>query len=348
MVKRSSLYRRLPSKRSWLMMKKSLWQGPDHLLWAKTAFTSVNYKRFYYKDIQALILCRNGRQHFWTVLWGLLTLLFLVISLMNASVFYLSIAMTGVWSICLLLNLFMGPCCEVYIQTAVQFERLSHLVRVSKAVITLDGIKALVERDQGPFSYSQDTAADGYREIRATVVSDNDIKRQNRGAPLDTTGSSFSPYLHYGLFIALLVIGVNGMAQWQLKHALLAAVDLIALAVILVLVITAMARWHRHIKGTLLAMLSWLTMIWGGLHLVASYILFIASNVRHAGMSHNQTEIYRIFLQMHSVDHIAITTATIGFSVSALVLATFGFVSTLEQQRRLTVLDVNSAVSYRR
>ncbi len=344
MAKSSSIYRKLPSKRTSLIMKRSLWQGPDHLLWVKTAFLHENYKRFYYTDIQALILCRNGRQHIWTVLWGILTLIFLGITLSTSRAFYFAPVMTGVWAVCLMINLYKGPCCDVYIQTAVQFERLSHLVRVPKAVKTMERIKGLVENVQGAFSYPQEAAIDGRVENRGSASSSSDVGGEARAMPKETIRGAFSPYLHYGLFAVLLAAGFVGLAQWKFKSTILATFDLITLALILVLVIMAIARWHRHVKGTLLSALGWLSVIWGGLHLTASYILFIATNIKYPGLGHNQSEIYKLYLQMYTIDQIGVTTAIIGFALSALALGTFGLVATVEQHRSITTLDGDSPV----
>jgi hypothetical protein len=74
MTKNIERYKKLPGRHVSIFGVKCLWQGPDHLLWVEAALGQEHYRRFYYKDIQAIVLQRTSRHNYWSVAWGVLSL----------------------------------------------------------------------------------------------------------------------------------------------------------------------------------------------------------------------------------------------------------------------------------
>ncbi|MGO9227648.1 MAG: hypothetical protein ACLQKA_00360 [Bryobacteraceae bacterium] len=68
-------YRKLPGRRRGFLFGSSVWLGPDHLLLVKSARFREEYKRFYFRDIQAIVTANAPRLHISTrflliaVLW---------------------------------------------------------------------------------------------------------------------------------------------------------------------------------------------------------------------------------------------------------------------------------------
>src|SRR5580704_1481082 len=54
-------YRRLPGRRRGVINGSSLWMGSDHILMVKTAWFREEYKRFYLRDIQAIVVAPGTR-----------------------------------------------------------------------------------------------------------------------------------------------------------------------------------------------------------------------------------------------------------------------------------------------
>lgn len=54
-------YRRLPGRRRGLVSASSLWMGSDHILLVKSAWFREEYKRFYLRDIQAIVVAPCAR-----------------------------------------------------------------------------------------------------------------------------------------------------------------------------------------------------------------------------------------------------------------------------------------------
>ena len=133
-------YRRLPGRSPRLSFQRSsLWQGEDHLLLVKIRGYAEEYKRFYYRDIQAIVLTRTNRgtliSAILAVFAGFPILLFLVGLIRHWAKAALIIwgVIAGLLLLLLLINRLKGPTCRAEIQTAVQIERLTSLARVSAA-----------------------------------------------------------------------------------------------------------------------------------------------------------------------------------------------------------------------
>ena len=152
-------YRRLPGRSPRLSFQRSsLWQGDDHLLLVKLRGYAEEYKRFYYRDIQAIVLTRTNRgtliSAILAIFAGFPALLFLVGVIRDWGRWALIIwgVIAGFLIFMLLINRLMGPTCRVEIQTAVQIERLTSLARLSSARKTMALILPVIEAAQASFA----------------------------------------------------------------------------------------------------------------------------------------------------------------------------------------------------
>jgi hypothetical protein len=147
----------LPEKRPYkkfpgiwtLLAKDTLWIASDHLLYVILWFITEDYKRFYFRDIQAVVLYKT---RIWKVLNLLLPVTTALLILAAATsteawgfFFYFAAGVT----LCFCLgNLLLGPTCECYIQTAGQNVKLTPLTRVRKAQKVMDYLTPLVKAAQ--------------------------------------------------------------------------------------------------------------------------------------------------------------------------------------------------------
>ena len=131
--------------------RTSLWLGKDHLLFVESNGYSETYKRFYFRDIQALIVQRT--QVFTAV--NLVLTIFFVLALAPALVaqeigmriFLFSAA--GFFGLPLLINILRGRTCRCFLRTAVQIEQLPPLSRVRRAQKVFARIRPLIAAAQG-------------------------------------------------------------------------------------------------------------------------------------------------------------------------------------------------------
>jgi hypothetical protein len=159
MPKPESIYRRLPGRGVTLTHYAYLYLGPDHLLQATATGYSETYKRFYFRDIQAIIIRKTNM---WIV--GLVACLLPGLAFaagaisatdgVSAAVLW---TIAGVLLLGSMVNLLLGPSCVCHLRTAVQTEKLPSLNRVRKAQKILGQIKPLIEAEQGRLNPSKVT-----------------------------------------------------------------------------------------------------------------------------------------------------------------------------------------------
>ncbi|HUA39339.1 MAG TPA: hypothetical protein VMA35_13185 [Candidatus Sulfopaludibacter sp.] len=144
------------------MTRSSLWLGKDHLLCVDSSGYSETYKRFYFRDIQAVTVQQTDRHLWWSAILGLLTFAFFIITIATtpktspaqwtgdevAGGIILG-GITALFVLLLLVNLFKGRACKCFLRTAVQIEELPSLNRLRRARKTLARLRPLVVAAQG-------------------------------------------------------------------------------------------------------------------------------------------------------------------------------------------------------
>jgi hypothetical protein len=138
-----------------------LWKASDHLLLVKELGWTDEYKRFYFRDIQAFTLVRNQQYSFWVVM----NIIIIIVSLLRASgnEFALSgstMSALGFFVI-LLVHVLQGPTCSCWVQTGINHEKLPMFRRVRYARKMIAKLQEDIEEAQGVFSVDEMVAANG-------------------------------------------------------------------------------------------------------------------------------------------------------------------------------------------
>jgi hypothetical protein len=132
------------------LTRASLWLGNDHLLCVETTGYSEIYKRFYFRDIEAIVVRASKARTVFSITWGIVIVLFLFIGLAIddtvGKVIFLSVA--GVSALALVVNFVRGPTCTCEIRTLVQTERLP-LSRIRATRKFLERVRPLIVSAQG-------------------------------------------------------------------------------------------------------------------------------------------------------------------------------------------------------
>lgn len=131
--------------------RSNLWVGKDHLLGVDTEGYTEKYKRFYFRDVQAVTLRRTSRALVIGVVTGAMTALFalLVIAIDDIAGKWVFGILGGVCAIPFLLNFIYGPTCKCELRTAVQTENVPSMSRVRRARKVLNRIRPLIAEAQG-------------------------------------------------------------------------------------------------------------------------------------------------------------------------------------------------------
>jgi hypothetical protein len=133
--------------------RSRLWLGADHLLLLETQWYTEEYKRFYFRDIQAITIRKTDNGKYINLVWMSLaipTLAGVIFSSGGWQVFW--IIVTAIFGGFLLLNALYGPTSVCHLRTAVQTEELPSLKRLRRARKVLARLRPLIAEAQGQFS----------------------------------------------------------------------------------------------------------------------------------------------------------------------------------------------------
>ena len=135
-------------------VEAQLWMGKNHLLQIEKRGYTEKYKRFYYADIQAIIMRRTNSTLYKTVFLSLMIAFGVAwefsITSGGAAIFWGS--WIGFFALLLLLNLLKGPGCTCHIQTAIQTEQLPSFNRIKKTRKALTQLREAIAANQGLLS----------------------------------------------------------------------------------------------------------------------------------------------------------------------------------------------------
>jgi hypothetical protein len=150
MAKKEKEYQRLPGRRRTLTGTCTLWLGPDHLLRVDSHGYAENYKRFYYRDIQSIVLVPTPRRQSFLTGWAALGAPLATLALFLGGAWGISLgSLAGLAALMLAVTWLRGPTCECRLQTAVQTEVLPSLNLVRAASKALKRLLTRVEAVQG-------------------------------------------------------------------------------------------------------------------------------------------------------------------------------------------------------
>jgi hypothetical protein len=131
-------------------VRSRLWLGKDHLLSVDSQYYSEDYKRFYFRDIQEVIIRKTRSGTIGNVVLGFLAgagVLGFFATSGGPAVFWAIFA--GFWLLFVLLNTAFGPTCVSHLRTAVQTEELPSLKRLRRAQKVVARLRPLIAQAQG-------------------------------------------------------------------------------------------------------------------------------------------------------------------------------------------------------
>jgi hypothetical protein len=173
MSREEKLYRRLPGRGRSFFGSRRLWLGPDHLLEVEGRGYTETYRRFYYSDIQAIVLRETRRWIAVALFLGMpLTAVLLAFFLSSPQSRWFWAIPAAVLSLAVAIHLLSGRSCVCQIQTIVQTAPLLSLRRRRAAFRAIARIRERVKAVQGdaiPAEISETAATAGAAEPPATI-----------------------------------------------------------------------------------------------------------------------------------------------------------------------------------
>ena len=147
MPKQPKVYQRLPGVGARGSHRIRLWQGPDHLLFVSSSLLGERYKRFYFADIQAIVIRKTAAWLGWIIALLVMTAIFGLagVGISETAGRIVMFCIAGVFFLILAIHAALGPTCYCMIRTAVQTEELPSLKRVRNADKVVARIRPLIE-----------------------------------------------------------------------------------------------------------------------------------------------------------------------------------------------------------
>jgi hypothetical protein len=221
--------------------RQALWLGRDHLLLVDSFILVEQYQRFFFSDVQAIVIQR-------TIAWPLWNLLFAGMAALFGAQIWLrrsdgvSMAVfgccAGYFLLALALNLLMGPTCRCRIQTAGGEKLLSCVGRLRKARKLVRILRPLIEQVQPPLQAEERAALDA-EELPPSMIAVETAK------PVEIW--THAGWAHYLMFSLLFLFGLLDLGTVFCANL---SVAIVKIAVFLALVIAATATLIRqHIKN---------------------------------------------------------------------------------------------------
>lgn len=146
-------YRKLPGKRRGFLNVSSVWAGPDHLLLVRGSRFREEYKRFYYRDVQAIAVARAPRFHVstralaavfvWSVLFAMTRLSAPLVPYAGA------LGLAGLLLAFAWAYVSGRESCRCRIYTAVSSDELPSVYRIWAAQKFLTAVQPLIAQVQG-------------------------------------------------------------------------------------------------------------------------------------------------------------------------------------------------------
>ncbi len=129
----------------------SLWLGEDHVLSVDSNGYSESYKRFYFRDIQAIVLTQTRHWPYWGLFFGFAATVMLTIAVFSGEILleWSFGALAVLFLAAFVYNFAAGPTCVCELQTAVQTEQMVSLNRIRRARRVIGRLSPLISAAQG-------------------------------------------------------------------------------------------------------------------------------------------------------------------------------------------------------
>jgi hypothetical protein len=267
MAETETPYRRLPGKgrKSGFLSATSrvtLWLGQDHILQVETTGWEEEYKRFYFRDIQAIVVRRTARDRIWSGALGGMTFICLLGYFTAGGGLAITCAVVGIITLIgFLINYYLGPTCSCQLRTAVQNEFLWSLNRMVNAERVLKTIVPIIEHTQGQLT------AEALPQIVATLPQ---VAAPASALSKETQLGHVTHYhgrWHEALFVSLLMYGVFNFVDLMYDDPVLQIFDMLFAGAAFVAVIGSMMKQNHTDIPPGIKRVVWVTL--------AYYCLFI-------------------------------------------------------------------------
>ncbi|HET6371047.1 MAG TPA: hypothetical protein VFG95_07615 [Nitrospiria bacterium] len=283
MAKKEKEYRRLPGRgtkrgsfSALARIRASLWQGKDHLLCLYSTGYTEDYKRFYYRDIQAIVTQKTPRGALWNGVFLVLIVLLVALAYVFAYIWYIWTpslgSVPGFFSLLLIVNWLRGPTCVCHLQTRVSKEELPSLNRLRTANKVIGLLRPLIEGAQGSLS-AEEIAAKSLESAQPEESARLLKARIGEAAP---PAKEYDGRFHEALFCLLLLEGTLNAIGFSVHHVSVSLSGSVLSLLACAMVIVALTKQHEVDMGVGLKSITWSALVYLCGTFVLGYLLFMS------------------------------------------------------------------------
>lgn len=279
----------------------SLWAAKDHVLYVANEGYSEEYRRFYYRDIQAIIVRKTVTGAVGSAILSIIStglLLWLLYGVNEdwdiAGLVVLGFT-AGLFIIPLLVNMFRGPTCATFMRTAVQTERIHSLNRLRTAMKAVRRLREPIEEVQGQFAaelvpkMEEETARLEEEEARRKAAAAATAKAKAASRPLKPHRGQ----VHRILFAFLLADFCHNCLQLHFTDPNLFLVD-VALGVgVVVTAVIALIRQNRTTLWTGIKVVTWATLPYLVILNILANMFFFVFSMTGRAIGQSTWDMYR-------------------------------------------------------
>lgn len=321
-------YTKFPAKKRKLIGNDRIWTADDHILLVESTGISERYKRFYFKDIQAIQIIKT-RAGFIRLAVAAALLLICVVSgsvvyrYIPKPAFLIPFMVFGVFPILYIIRqVIKGPACKCRIYSSVREEVLSPVDTLKKADKFLAVILPRIEAGQGGLLPDSDIASAKNRIAGKTGPGHGD---GNIRAP-----RKISKTIHQILYFLLIIMGILTIASVLAHSVAVLCVMAVLSFVALAFSVVAVARQAGSFLPVRIKTVTISSLVCLIIHFFAGYIqylyFFIVYAEKMAAISHNQWQVIHFFAGVNPFDYPVIVAIDVFFATVYFMLSAMGLI----------------------
>jgi hypothetical protein len=329
MARAEKRYRKL-AKTGGLFAYYSLWQGADHLIAAEATMASEDYRRFYFRDIQAITIQKTGMHHVYSFLFGFPCVLALTVGTLGNTTPLPWLSCSAIAGLMLAANLLRGPTCVCHVRTAVQSVRVRALVRMRRLNRVLNHVTPLIAESQKNLPTVPARPAAAVKTPPATPAGPD---LQATPALPVSTKRPVSERLHRILFGGLVIQALLTGGSFFINNLIYGLFESLFLTGVMITTVMALARQADSGINATAKRITWAALVLVCVEVAAGYGASIWAFATHPELVRNEWKLFKHLIMLAPQDHPALMGFSLAVMVAALVLGLGGLVS-LRQQRQ--------------
>lgn len=343
-------YRRLPGKGlvsetffTVVGTKSRLYIGNDHLLRVNSNGWTEKYRRFYFSDIQGIVVSMNNLRNIWTMLHLIICALFLLWLLVVENTIGRSIlaGLATFFAVMFLVNLLRGPSCLTRIQTRTGTEPLPSLQRLRNARRVIQMLQPYLEAAQGGLT------AEEIPQRAAEFVSGMESVAQSALAPLaampapapSSRANSYRGALHGWMFAAFLLEAVAFAMNIAYHGPMPALLIPAAFLPATVLTILSLVKQSGSALGRGVKTATWIGLAHIAIGFICGYAVVISTMVEQPKLLRDDGNIFIAVAEAHSP---FIQNTYFFLGAFAMVAALTGFITLLGSRAGMAAIESSS------